>query len=42
MARGDEEEIIAGLFEEELALRGRGVVQRLDALDAERFDDGVH
>jgi hypothetical protein len=30
------------LFEEALALRERGVVQWLDALDAERFDDGVH
>jgi hypothetical protein len=30
------------LFEEALALRWRGMAERLHALDAERFDDGVH
>ena len=42
MAGGDEEQVVAGLFEVELALLRGGVVQRLDALDAERFDDGAH
>ena len=42
MAGGDEEEVVACLFEVELALLRGGVVQRLDALDAERFDDGAH
>ena len=38
----DEEEVVAGLLQVALALLGRGVAQRLHALDAEWLDDGLH
>jgi len=42
MAASNEEQVVAGLLKVALALLRGGVVQRLDALDAERFDDGAH
>ncbi len=38
----DEEQIVAGLLQEPLALVGRGLADRLDALDAEWLDNRVH
>src|SRR5947209_6829444 len=38
----DEEQVVAGLLEETLALIGRGLPQRFHALDAEWLDDGFH
>jgi hypothetical protein len=39
---GMEEQVVAGLLKVALALLRGGVVERLDALDAEGFDDGAH
>src|SRR5258708_4765185 len=38
----DEEQVVAGLLEETLALFGRCLPERFDALNAEWFDDGFH
>ena len=42
VTRRDAEQVIAGLFEVAFALLAGSLPQRLDALDAERLDDGVH
>ncbi len=42
IARFDEEQVVAGTGQETLALIRRRIVERLDALDAEGLDDGLH
>src|SRR5258708_33740722 len=38
----DQEQVVAGLLEETLALFGRCLPERFDALNAEGLDDGFH
>src|SRR5207247_8185914 len=42
IAGADLEQVVAGPFEELLALLQSGPAQRLDALDSERLNDGAH
>src|SRR5258708_23769453 len=38
----NEEQVVAGLLEETIALAGRSLAERFNTLDAEWFDDGFH
>ena len=42
VAGRNQEQVVAGLFEVALALFRSRLAQRLDALDAERFDNRAH
>src|SRR6266478_3287345 len=38
----NEKQVVGGLLEETIALAGRSLPERFNALDAEWFDDGFH